>query len=93
MDKDVHLPPILRSGGGIRSLAWLTLSSDEISIWGHIGSVCHVGHRVPKCTPDVLSASHTVLASLKLVAELDRGEETRAGGHQQEYLEKKTLLI
>lgn len=49
---------------------WLTLSSDEISIWGHVGSVCHVGHGVPKCTPDVLSASHAVLASLNLVAEL-----------------------
>lgn len=61
---------------------WLILSSDEISIWGHFESVCHVGDGIPKCTPDVLSASHAVLASLNLVAELD-GEETRAGGHQQ----------
>lgn len=71
MDKDVHLLPRLRSCRGVRSLAWLTLSSDEISIWGHFGSVCHVGYGVPKCIPDVLSASHAVFASLNLVAELD----------------------
>ena len=62
---------IEKSWGGVRSLAWLILSSDEISIWGHFESVFHVGDGVPKCTPDVLSASHAVLASLNLVAELD----------------------
>lgn len=71
---------------------WLTLSSDEISIWGHFGSVCHVDYGVPKCTPDVLSASHAVLASLNLVAELD-GARRPGLVVISRHLEKKTLLV